>query len=43
MIKNTLKPVIVTLAFLLATSWTTAQDFSATLTASGDGSGPARR
>ena len=38
MIKNTLKPVIVTLAFLLATSWTTAQDFSATLTATGDGS-----
>jgi hypothetical protein len=38
MIKNTLKPTLVTLAFLAATSWTTAQDFATTVTASAAGS-----
>ena len=38
MIKNTLKPTLVTLAFLMATSWITAQDFSFGVDATGDGS-----
>ena len=38
MIKNTLKPVMVTLAFLAAMSWTTAQDFDFSVDATGDGS-----